>query len=70
MISVNEREMSFEVTLFDNQKNREKSQYMGALEIMLDDSDNPVPEEFLALNDDAGIAVPWGTKYKITIEVL
>jgi hypothetical protein len=70
MITVNEREMSFEVTLFDNRKNREKSNYMGALEIMLDDSDNPVPEEFLALNDDAGIAVPWGAKYKITVEAL
>lgn len=55
--------------LKDTPKNREKSSVMGALEIMLDDEDNPLPEEFMSFyNGEAGVDIPWGSKVKITIE--
>ena len=55
--------------LFDNPKNRRKADCLCALDIMFDDIDNPLPEEFIEyFNNEAGLVVPWGTKFKITIE--
>jgi hypothetical protein len=60
---------TFEMSLNDTPGNREKSKLMGALEIMFDDSDNELPKDWNEkFNGDAGTDVPWGTKFKITIE--
>ena len=63
------QKIEFEMTLFDNEKNRSKTSWGCALDIMMDDMDNHLPQEwFDYFNDEAGSVVPWGTKYKITIE--
>ena len=55
-----------ELTLFDNPKNRRKSDSMGQLEIMADDLANTgAPQEFWNDLDDF---IKWGKKYRITIE--
>lgn len=51
----------FEMTLFDNPKNREKATVLSPLEIIFDDSDNP---------EIPNIDVPWGAKIKVSIEVI
>jgi len=54
------------LTLFDNEKNRKKSDIMGQLEIMADDEDNHgAPQEFWNDLDDF---IKWGGTYKLTIE--
>lgn len=61
----------FEMTLFDNPKNREKCGVLSSLEIMFDDIDNPLPESWYTFwNSEAGLNMPWGTKIKITLEVI
>lgn len=61
----------FEMTLFDNPKNREKAHCLASLDIMFDDADNPLPESWYELwNSEAGVDMPWGTKVKITLEVI
>jgi hypothetical protein len=63
------QKIEFEMTLFDNEKNRSKTAWGGAFEIMFDDIDNIVPESWRDyFNAEAGDDVPWGAKYKITIE--
>lgn len=66
-----EQSVEFELTLVDNPKNREKAKYMGALEVMFDDENNPLPESFTGFwNGEAGKDIPWGSKVKVTIEIL
>jgi hypothetical protein len=61
----------FDMVLFDNGKNRAKSDALCSLDIMFDDSDNPLPDEWYSFwNSDAGIGMPWGTKVRITLEVV
>ena len=65
------QKIEFEMTLFDNEKNRSKTAWGGAFEIMFDDMDNIIPEAWRDyFNAEAGDDVPWGTKYKITIEAI
>ena len=59
------------LTLLDNEKNKIKSRYMTAFEIMLDDENNALPQSWFNFwNADAGIDIPWGTKIKLTLEVI
>lgn len=61
----------FEMTLVDNPKNREKSSALCSLDIMFDDEANPLPEEWYSFwNAEAGDDMPWGTKIRITLEVI
>lgn len=61
----------FEMTLFDNPKNRAKTNALCSLDIMFDDIDNPLPESWYEFwNSEAGLNMPWGTKIKITLEVV
>ena len=60
----------FEMILYDNQKNRDKTPYMNTIDILFDDMDNELPEIWDTLNGEAGIDIPWGSKFKITIEVM
>ena len=60
----------FEMTLYDTPSNRVKSECLCSLDIMFDDIDNPLPEEWYSFwNSDVGVGMPWGTKVKITLEV-
>lgn len=56
------------MALFDNPKNREKSNVLSSLDIMFDDIDNPLPESWYTFWNSE--AMPWGTKIKITLEVI
>lgn len=62
--------VEFEMQLYDNAKNRAKTQWASAIDIMFDDMDNNLPDSWLILNGEAGIDIPWGSKFKFTIEVM
>ena len=65
------KKFSFDMTFFDNPKNREKSEYMSPFDIMMDDIDNPLPQDwFETIAGDAGVDLPWGSKVKITVEIV
>ena len=56
----------FELTLFDNKKNRKKLGCMNTLEVLFDDEDNKLPEDYYWFAED----IPLGTKIKVTLEVV
>lgn len=59
----------FEMTYFDNEKNRSKTKFLSPLEIMFDDEDNKLPEEWYNYwTNENGIKL--GTKIRITLEVI
>ena len=59
---------SFEMTLFDDDYNREKYTMLSKLEIMFDDSRNVIPEDgFQYFFCDK---MPWGSKVRVTFELL
>lgn len=61
----------FELCLFKTPHNEYKSEVLSAFELMWDDQDNPLPSEWYNFwNGDAGKEIPWGTKVKVTLEVL
>lgn len=62
--------VEFEMRLYDNTKNRVKANFMNVIDIMFDDMDNVLPDSWFALNGEAGIDIPWGSKFKFTIEVM
>lgn len=62
--------VEFEMQLYDNAKNRAKTQWANVIDIMFDDMDNNLPDSWLILNGEAGIDIPWGSKFKFTIEVM
>ena len=63
------QKIEFEMTLFDNKKNHKKTNWGCAFDIMMDDVDNPLPKKWYEyFNGEAGDGVPWGTKFKVTIE--
>lgn len=62
---------TFDLTLFDNDANRRKAECMDAFEIMMDDQDNPLPLVWYTFfNGEAGAEIPWGTKVRVTLEVV
>lgn len=63
----------FTLTLNETADNIRKTNCMMALDIMFDDkADNcKLPEEWYTFwNSEAGQSMPWGTKVKITLEVI
>lgn len=60
----------FVMQLYENEKNKHKATCMGVIDIMFDDMDNEVPDVWNTLNGDPGIDIPWGSRFKFTIEVL
>lgn len=59
----------FEMTYFDNEKNRSKTKFLSPLEIMFDDEDNKLPEEWYSYwTNENGIKV--GIKIRVTLEVI
>lgn len=56
----------FDLTLFDNEKNRRKSTCMCPLEIMFDDEDNKLPDDYYWFAEE----IPLGTKIRVTLEVI
>lgn len=58
-----------ELTLFKNDKNISKKEVLSAFEILMDDEDNPLPEEWFSFwNGNAGLDIPWNSKVNVTIE--
>lgn len=57
----------FPLTLHDNDKNRDKSPYLQRIEIMFDDENNPLPDEWFSFWSDN---IPWGSTIKITLETV
>ena len=57
----------FLLTLYDNEKNRDKVRYFHRIEIMFDDEDNPLPDEWFSFWSDS---IPWGSTIKITLETV
>jgi hypothetical protein len=58
------KKVSFELTLFDDEKTKNKEEYMNRLEIMLDGERNPLPEEYYYFSDE----IPFGRKVRVTLE--
>jgi len=59
--------VSYKMTLFDNEKNREKLDFMDPMEVMWDDEDNPQPPEtYWKLIDN--LAKEGGGTIRITVE--
>lgn len=56
----------FELTLFDNTKNRKKLECMNTLEVIFDDEDNKLPEDYYWFADE----LPLGAKIRVTFEVI
>lgn len=56
----------FDLTFFDNEKNIRKSKCMSPLEIMFDDEDNKLPEDYYWFADE----LPLGAKIRVTLEVI
>jgi hypothetical protein len=63
----------FELTLNETADNIRKTNCMMALDIMFDDKhpNCKLPDEWYSFwNNEAGSVMPWGTKVKITLEVV
>jgi hypothetical protein len=61
--------IEFEMILRGTPSNTYKVNWLTALEIMFDDEDNELPSEWYEyFNNEAGTVVPWGSKFKVTIE--
>lgn len=61
----------FEMCLFKTPHNEYKSDALSAFELMWDDEDNLLPDEWFDFwNGNAGTDVPWGTRVRVTLEVL
>ena len=58
--------ITFDMTLFDDEKNRKKLTCLNKLETLFDDERNILPEEYLYFSDD----LPMGSKVRITFEVI
>ena len=58
--------ITFDMTLFDDEKNRKKLTILNKLETMFDDERNILPPEYLYFSDD----LPMGSKVRITFEVI
>lgn len=56
----------FTLTLFDNDRVREKLKVMSPIEAMFDDADNKLPEEYYFFSDD----FPIGRTMKVTFELV
>jgi hypothetical protein len=57
---------TFDMTLFDDEKNRKKLTMLNTLETMFDDERNILPSEYFYFSDN----LPLGTKVRITFEVI
>lgn len=58
--------ITFDMILFDDEKNRKKLTCLNKLETLFDDERNILPEEYLYFSDD----LPMGSKVRITFEVI
>ena len=56
----------FTATLYDNEKNRKKLEIMHPLEVLLDDSDVAIPDEWYYFVSD----LPLGTTIRFRVEVV
>ena len=58
--------ITFDMTLFDDEKNRKKLTSLNKLETLFDDERNILPEEYFYFSDD----LPMGSTVRITFEVI
>ena len=57
---------SFYLKMWDDEETREKSQFLGNLEVMFDHSKNSIPEDFFAV--DEGLSL--GSRIRVTFEIM
>ena len=58
--------ITFDMTLFDDEKNRKKLTSLNKLETLFDDERNILPEEYFYFSDD----LPMGSTVRVTFEVI
>ena len=58
--------ITFDMTLFDDEKNRKKLTCLNKLETLFDDERNILPEEYFYFSD----GLPMGSTVRVTFEVI
>lgn len=55
------------LVLHENDKNKKKAEVLQRIEILFDDEENKLPDEWFSFWSDD---IPWNSKVKITLEIV